>query len=429
MAGCGTVTTATPDLFTRLIRHPAAPALLLVLAALLAMVCVNSPLAEIYHLLLRTPAAIQIGGNGLAKPLLLWINDGLMAIFFFSVGLELKREVLHGMLRDTRTVLLPGIAALGGMLVPAGLYLAITAGDSLAQRGWAIPVATDIAFVLGVLALLGKRIPHGLRLFLLALAIFDDLGAVIIIALFYTAELSKVSLLLAAGCLILLAALNYAGVRRLGLYVVVGLLLWVSVLNSGVHATLAGVVLALFIPHLPDPLYTAMTNGQRQLSGRDGSANGVERRQTLTIARRLELALEPWVAFFILPLFAFANAGIDLRGVTAGDLLNPVPLGIVAGLFVGKQAGVFLFAWLTIGSGCAALPAGVSWRQLYGGSILCGIGFTMSLFIASLAFEHGGLTNAFPDRLGILAGTMLSAVIGYLILRGTTAARPPVVTE
>ncbi len=407
----------------RLVHHEAAPGVLLVLAALLAMFCANTPLADYYHLLLNTPASVTVGGVGITKPLLLWINDGLMAVFFFAVGLELKREFLHGDLRDRRAVLLPGMAALGGMFMPAVIYVLINAGDATALRGWAIPAATDIAFAVGVLALLGKRVPHSLRIFLLSLAILDDLGAVIIIALFYTADLSTLSLAIAGICLVLLAALNYAGTRRVGLYLLVGAIMWVSVLKSGVHATLAGVALALFIPHVPDPLHAAVSEKRRRAARHGEEETHHERRQVLTVARRLEMTLHPWVAFLIMPVFAFANAGVDLRGLTAADLLAPVPLGIALGLFLGKQYGVFLMAWLTIRLGGATLPAGATWRQLYGVSVLCGIGFTMSLFIASLAFESAGGTYAATDRLGILAGTMLSALLGYVLLRRGQAVR------
>ncbi|HEY5790235.1 MAG TPA: Na+/H+ antiporter NhaA [Gammaproteobacteria bacterium] len=389
-------------LVNRLLHHEATPGILLVIAAALAMLAENSPAKPWYDALLGTPVVVQVGQLEIAKPLLLWINDGLMAVFFFVVGLELKREVLAGELRDPRNVILPGIAAVGGIVVPSGIYALINHADPVALRGWAIPAATDIAFALGVLALLGSRVPRSLKLFLLSLAIIDDLGAIIIIALFYTADLSTLSLAIAASCLVLLLLLNRLGVRNLGPYFVIGLVLWVSVLKSGVHATLAGVALAFFIPS--EPAHPEATVG---------------------LGRQVEDALHPWVVFLILPLFAFANAGVSVAGMSLGRLADPVPLGIALGLFVGKQLGVFGFALATIRLGWARLPNGATLLQVYGTSVLCGIGFTMSLFIGSLAFEQGGPDYAVDDRLGILAGTALSAVLGYLVLRFAPRLAPP----
>ena len=315
-----------------------------------------------------------------------------MAVFFFVVGLELKREILVGELSDRRRIALPLFAALGGMVLPACIYAFFNAGDAQAMGGWAIPVATDIAFALGVLSLLGARVPGGLKVFLVSLAIFDDIGAVVIIALFYAGDLSHVALGVAAGCMIVLALLNRRGVAHVRPYLLVGLVMWVAVLKSGVHATLAGVLLAMFIP---------------LQSGRS------ERGSPL---KRLEKGLHRPVSLFILPIFAFANAGLSLSGVGVDEMLHPVPLGIVAGLFVGKQAGVFLFAALAVWFGLASLPRGAGWMSLYGVSLLCGIGFTMSLFIGSLAFEEGVMRMLFDERLGIILGSVLSAFCGLLVL-------------
>ena len=375
------------------LRLESASGILLVIAAALAMLLSNSPLAGYYAAFLDTPMAIRIGGFEIFKPLLLWINDGLMAVFFFVVGLELKREVLEGELARPRQAMLPAIAALGGMVVPALIYAWLNRHDTVALNGWAIPSATDIAFALGVLLLLGKQVPTALKLFLMTLAILDDLGAIVIIAIFYTSELSLTSLLIAGSALVVLVLMNRRGVMNVAAYLLVGLVMWASVLKSGVHATLAGVALAMVIP-MRDP----KTPSQSPLRG-------------------LEHDLHPPVAYVILPLFAFANAGVSLRGVSFATLLEPVPLGIATGLFVGKQLGVFGAAWLAIKLRIAELPNDTRWAQLYGVALLCGIGFTMSLFIGSLAFEHVGQEHANEVRLGILAGSLLSAVTGYALLR------------
>lgn len=375
------------------LRMESASGILLLAAALLAMIMANSPLSNLYDLFLNTPVAVKVGALEIAKPLLLWINDGLMAIFFFLVGLELKREVLEGELSRPAQVVLPALAALGGMMAPAAIYVAFNAGDAQALHGWAIPVATDIAFALGVLSLLGKRVPQGLKIFLLTLAIFDDVGAIIVIALFYSSNLSLASLGIAGGAIVLLFVLNRRHVSSVPVYLLVGLVLWVSVLKSGMHATLAGVVLALFIPMRDrrDPAHSPL--------------------------RVLEHELHPAVAFVILPLFAFANAGVNLSGVTMASLVHPVPLGIAAALFFGNQVGILSITWLTVRLGFAKLPGGANWIQMYGVSVLCGIGFTMSLFISALAFQEGGAARMVDDRIGILGGSLISAVVGYLILR------------
>jgi NhaA family Na+:H+ antiporter len=374
------------------IDSEAASALPLLAAAVLALVLANSPLAHPIHALLEAKLGFSFGMLDLAKPLHLWINDGLMAVFFLLVGLEIKREVVEGELSRPAQVALPVAAALGGMIVPGFIYVGLNWGDAAALRGWAIPAATDIAFSLGVLAALGSRVPLALKVFLTTLAIVDDLGAIVIIAVFYTSQLSFQAMALAGVCIAGLAILNRAGVRRLGPYMLVGLVLWVSVLESGVHATVAGVVLALFIPLKA----AGETEGARP-------------------AIVLEHALKPWSAWFIMPVFAFANAGLSLAGLSLASLVEPVPLGIVAGLFLGKQVGIVLGAGLLIVLGVAALPAGATWRQLYGVSILGGIGFTMSLFIGTLAYVDG--TRASEVRLGVLAGSLLSAVVGYAVLR------------
>ncbi|HEU5337746.1 MAG TPA: Na+/H+ antiporter NhaA, partial [Sulfuricaulis sp.] len=342
-----------------------------------------------------TPVEIRIGDFQIAKPLLLWINDGLMAVFFLLIGLELKREMLEGRLSSYKQVMLPAIAAVGGMVVPAAVYYFLNRDDAVALQGWAIPTATDIAFALGVLSLLGNRVPASLKLFLVTLAILDDVGAIVIIALFYTSDLSGVSLTWAAVALLALFALNRRGVVHMAAYVLVGIVLWVSVLKSGVHATLAGVVLAFAIP---------LRTGDRSIKAP---------------LLQLEHSLHPWVAYGILPLFAFANSGVSLAGMSLAQALAPVPLGIASGLFMGTQLGVFVFSWIAIQLRLTALPEGINWIQLYGVAVLCGIGFTMSLFIGSLAFDQTGQQYATVDRLGILMGSVISAIAGYLILRFT----------
>ncbi len=375
---------------TRFFQLEAAGGLLLIAAAALALVINNSPLSWLYNAFLETPVEARISALQIAKPLLLWINDGLMALFFLVIGLEVKREVLEGHLSKPSQVVLPGAAAIGGMVVPALIYVALNTGNAEALNGWAIPMATDIAFALGVLALLGKRVPVSLKLFLMTLAIIDDLGAIIVIALVYSGELSQVSLILAGVSIIALIAMNRSGVSRLAPYLLIGLVLWVCVLKSGIHATLAGVVLAFCIP-----LRTS-TKASPLLT--------------------LEHGLHPWVAYGILPLFAFANAGVSLAGVTIDSFTHSVPLGIAAGLLLGKTAGVFGLTWLAVRTRLASLPKDANWGHVLGVSILCGIGFTMSLFVGSLAFEPGVSGYAGEDRMGILTGSILSAIIGYGVM-------------
>ena len=371
----------------------AASALPLLVAAIAALVLANSPLAQSVDGLLRLRFGLSLGPLDLNKSVLLWINDGLMAVFFLLVGLEIKREIVEGALSQPSQVALPVVGALGGMAVPALVYVAINWSDPTALRGWAIPAATDIAFSLGVLAALGSRVPLALKVFLTTLAIVDDLGAIVVIAIFYTHHLSPVALGLAAVFIAGLAILNFVGVRRLLPYLLLGALLWVSVLKSGVHATLAGVVLAMFIP-------------LKSAGEPDGKRPAI----------RLEHVIKPWSAWLIMPVFAFANAGLPLGGLSLANVFAPLPLGIMAGLFVGKQIGILLGAGLLIVLGVAQLPRGATWRSLYGVAILGGIGFTMSLFIGSLAFPDDVAREA-EVRLGVLAGSILSALVGWLVLR------------
>lgn len=383
------------SLISEFLQRESAGGVLLVAAAVLALIAANTPLSTYYTLLIDTPVAIRIGAFEIAKPLLLWVNDGLMAVFFLLVGLELKREFVEGELSERKNIILPGLGAIGGMAVPAGVYIVLNHGDPVAMQGWAIPAATDIAFALGVLALLGSRVPTSLKVFLTSLAIFDDVGAIIIIAIFYTANISLTALIVAAVCITVLSYLNWRGVMDKSLYLAVGVVMWAALLKSGVHATLAGVVLAMFIPirtgdrDEPSPLKT------------------------------LEHDLHSTVAFVVLPVFAFCNAGLDLRGVGVGQMLHNIPLGIALGLFLGKQIGVFGICWLGIKLRLTELPAGMSMLSLYGTAILCGIGFTMSLFIGSLAFQETGVNLTFDERLGILAGSITSGILGYLVLRAS----------
>jgi len=363
-------------------------------ATLLALILSNSFLSAWYDDFLHLKIGVHVGSLTMSKPLYHWVDDGLMAVFFFLIGLEVKREILQGHLSTWQQASLPVFAALGGMVVPALIYLALNAGDAVAIQGWAIPTATDIAFALGVLALLGKRVPVSLKVFLMALAIMDDLGAIVVIALFYTTDLSTTSISVAAGCVALLWMLNRWGVMAKAVYILVGMVLWVSVLKSGVHATLAGVILAFAIP----------------LQGQNSAGERVSPSQ------ELEHQLHAWVAFFILPLFAFSNAGINMGEISWSKMAEGVPLGIFLGLFLGKQLGVFLFSYVAIQWKWAKLPEGSDWLQLYGVALLTGIGFTMSLFISSLAFESD-LLFEYTDKLAILLGSLLSGVAGYLLLR------------
>lgn len=382
----------------RFLKLESSGGIILMIVAILAMVLANSPLSHLYDYLLDTPVEVRIGNFEIAKPLLLWINDGLMAIFFLLVGLELKRELLEGELSNPRNILLPAIGAVGGMAIPALVYLYFNIDDPSTISGWAIPAATDIAFALGVLALLGSRVPSSIKIFLTSLAIFDDIGAIIIIALFYTSKISLLSLIAVAFCLPLLWWLNRKGVESKSIYIVIGAIMWAAMLKSGIHATLAGIILAMFIP---------------MKSRKDPEQSPL---------KVLEHDLHSLVAYGVLPLFAFANAGLDLRGIGLQELMHNVPVGIALGLFVGKQVGVFGFCWLAIKLQITQLPKDMNWSSLYGTAALCGIGFTMSLFIGSLAFEETNIDLLFDDRLGIIVGSLASGLLGYFILKKSLPA-------
>jgi len=375
------------------VRQESFAGLLLMATALLAIIITNSPVRGYYDAFLGTPVAVQIGALEIAKPLLLWVNDGLMAVFFFLIGLELKREFLVGELNKPQNVILPAVGAIGGMFAPALVYILFNQQDPVALKGWAIPAATDIAFVLGILMLLGDRVPISLKIFLASLAIFDDIGAIVIIALFYTSKISMTALFVVAVSIAILAVMNRRGVVTKSIYLLIGVVMWVAMLKSGVHATLAGVILAFFIP---------MKNPDNP----DHSP-----------LKDLEHDLHSVVAYVILPVFAFCNAGIYFGDVRISDITHPVTMGIAAGLFFGKQIGVFGLCWVAIKSGFCKLPDEVSWMQLYGAALLCGVGFTMSLFIGSLAFEETGMNLMFDERLGIIFGSLLSGLLGYFVLK------------
>ena len=376
------------------LKKESASGIILMFAAVFAMILANSPWASWYNLLLDVPVVVAVGKLEIAKPLLLWINDGLMALFFFLVGLELKREFLEGDLSQPGQVTLPAIGALGGMLMPALIYVGFNYDNPNALSGWAIPTATDIAFALGILAIIGSKVPLQLKVFLTSLAIFDDLGAIIIIALFYTDQLSSLALIISAVMLTILFGLNRKNVISTSPYIFIGVVLWVAVLKSGVHATLAGVILAFFIP----------------IEGKGDEPSPL---------KSLEHNLHSTVAYIVLPVFAFANAGINFSGVGFDQVTSPVPLGIILGLLVGKQLGVFGFCFIAIKLGFAKLPTNVNWTLLYGVALLCGVGFTMSLFIGSLAFEQSADSPLYQDRLGIVVGSLISGILGYLVINRT----------
>ena len=371
--------------------------LLLIFVTVLALFLENSFLTDFYTKFLHTPIEVRFGALHIAKPLLLWVNDGLMAIFFFLIGLEVKREVMEGHLSTIKQVTLPTIAAIGGMVVPALVFVFFNKGDDFAMNGWAIPTATDIAFALGILSLLGPRIPVSLKIFLMALAIIDDLGAIVIIALFYTTKLSTLSIIIAAISLVALFITNRMKVIAKSVYIIIGLILWISVLKSGVHATLAGVALAFMIP----------------LNSKDKDGN------IFSMLKEMEHGLHNWVSFIILPLFAFVNAGVYLQDISLDEMSGSVPMGIMLGLFLGKQLGVFGFSFIAIKMGLASLPKDSNWLLLYGVSVLTGIGFTMSLFVDSLAFNDTQLFH-YADKLAILIGSFLSGIVGYSILKIAT---------
>ncbi len=373
------------------LKLEAAGGLLLIIAAIIALMMANSPLQGIYQQFLNLPVVMQFAALEINKPLLLWINDGLMAVFFLIVGLEVKRELLEGSLAGRDKAVFPVIAAIGGMVAPALIYLLFNGNDEFTRQGWAIPAATDIAFALGVMALLSKRVPTELKVFLLALAIIDDLGVIVIIALFYTKTVSLVALGLSVAMTALLVWMNWRGVGKISAYMVIGAILWVCILKSGIHATLAGVIVGFLIP----------------LHSRNGHSP----------SESLEHGLHPWVAYLILPLFAFANAGIVLNGVTLNGLTDRLPLGIAAALFLGKPLGIFLFSYISIKIGFAKLPQQINLKQIFAVSVLCGIGFTMSIFISGLAFEGGDESFSIYSRLGILMGSTIAAFMGYGLLR------------
>jgi NhaA family Na+:H+ antiporter len=376
----------------KFLQNESSAGILLVATSVLAIILANTPANQFYVLLIDIPLAIQVGTFNIAKPLLLWVNDGLMAIFFLVVGLELKREFLEGELSTVKKIALPAIGAIGGMAIPVFIYVCFNLKNPSALQGWAIPAATDIAFVLGVLSLLGSKVPTSLKAFLTSMAIFDDIGAILIIAFFYTSKLSYTALLVALCCILILFFLNRRSVSETSIYVVVGAVMWVAILKSGVHATLAGVLVAMFIP----------------MKSKDARISPL---------KAMEYDLHVAVAYFILPLFAFCNAGINFRGIGIDQLFHNVTLGIAFGLFIGKQTGIFGACWLGIKLKLAELPEGISWPILYGASALGGIGFTMSLFVGSLAFEETCVNLIYDERLGILFGSIASGILGYFVLR------------
>ncbi|MFZ1518839.1 MAG: Na+/H+ antiporter NhaA [Ignavibacteriaceae bacterium] len=421
------------------LHQQASGGILLIIATVIALAWANSPFAESYYHLWHTYIKIDVGGIGFNYSLHHWINDGLMVIFFFVVGLEIKREMLVGELSSAKKAALPIAAALGGMIFPALIYTVFNLGSE-GSSGWGIPMATDIAFVVGILALLGNRVPLALKIFILALAIVDDLGAVLVIAIFYTSEISLASLMIGGGLIILLIIMNKIGVRSLLVYTFVGIALWLAFLKSGVHATVAGVLLAFTIPvasrintqkfkNETENLITefdnagehgedVLTNSQR-LEIIDKIENNCEK--ILTPLQRFEHGLHPWVSFFIMPVFALANAGVTIGSGLSSALTHPVSIGIVLGLFVGKQIGIFSFSYLAVKLKLASEPEGVSWKKIYAASVLAGIGFTMSLFIANLAFNSPELLNI--SKVGILTGSLLSGIVGFIILKSALSKK------
>jgi NhaA family Na+:H+ antiporter len=374
------------------IQHESSAGILLFCSSLLALLLANSPAYGLYELLIDTPLAIQIGTFILSKPLLLWVNDGMMAVFFMLIGLELKRKYLEGELSNTKKVLLPAFGAFGGLIVPVMIYIFFNINDPVAIKGWGIPAATDIAFVLAVVSLLGSRVPASLKEFLTSLAIFDDIALIIIIAFFYTSKISLIAMCIALACLIVLSFFNWCGISETSVYVVIGIIMWVAVLKSGVHATLAGFLFAMFIP--------MKSTKDRRISP----------------LKAMEHDLHAVVAFVILPVFTFCNFGINFHGLPIAHFFHNIPLGIALGLFLGKQVGVFLFCWLGIKLKLAVPPKGLTWPVLYGAAVLTGIGFSISLFKGSLAFEETGVNLMYDERLGILLGSIASGILGFCIL-------------
>lgn len=419
--------------FREFTRAEASSGILLIICTIVALLWANSGIAESYFHLWHTKISIGLADFSLDYSLHHWINDGLMAIFFFVVGLEIKREFLVGELSSPRQAILPVAAALGGMIVPALVYILFNAGG-IGEHGWGIPMATDIAFVIGLMALLGSSVPVNLKIFVTALAIADDIGAVLVIAFFYTSNLSLTALIIAAGIFILLLIINRLGVRNLLVYIILGLALWLAFLKSGVHATVAGVILAFVIPatsryntkeflhsgkELLDEFDREGEEGPNVLANeeRQNIVQTLEStcRKVLTPLQRFEHSLNPWVSFFIMPVFALANAGVPLQKDFFDSLFNEISLGIIGGLFIGKQIGIFIFSWIAVKLNIAGLPSKVNWKQIYGAGILAGIGFTMSLFITNLAFTSEEISNI--AKVGILAASLISGVTGYLVLR------------
>ncbi|MCF6764361.1 Na+/H+ antiporter NhaA [Thiotrichales bacterium 19S3-7] len=381
------------SIISKLVNKTVLPSVILLLMAILAMVIANSPLNEIYNKLISSTIALTVNDYGIKKPILLWINDGFMAIFFLLIGIELKKEFLGGVFQEKKQIILPLMGALGGIIFPVLIYFFFNYHDEYAIRGWAIPAATDIAFAVGLLALFGSRLNKEIRVLLTSIAIFDDLAAIIIIAVFYTPNISVSALLFVALCIIILFILNRLNITGLTIYWVIGMIMWFAMIKSGVHATLTGFILAFFIPY--------KSNKSSEFS------------PLINLEHKLTLP----VAYFILPIFAFANSGVNFSNLGFEGIFHYVPLGIALGLFIGKQIGVFLFCFLAIRLRMAYLPKNMTWLNLYGLSILTGIGFTMSLFIGSLAFDRSGLTMLFDERVGILIGSLLSAIFGYIVLK------------
>lgn len=373
------------------IKNDASSGIVLVMFALLALILANSPLEGAYNEFLEFPVSITLGDFQIAKALILWINDGLMAVFFFVVGLEIKRELFYGQLSRPDQIVLPFLAAVAGIAFPAIIYTLFNYQDAVAMGGWAIPSATDIAFALGIFIIFGKYLPPSLKLFLLSVAIIDDIGAVIIIALFYSEDLSPTSLLIALIGLAVLFLFNRLKLENKTPFILVAIVVWAAVLKSGVHATLAGFAIAWFIP--------------------------IARDKTKSMSHQIEHDLHAWIGFFVLPIFAFANAGVSLTHASIDELFTSISIGIIGGLFIGKQLGIFIACWLAIKLRLCKLPEGATWTQLYGVCLLCGVGFTMSLFIGSLAFESQGLAYLTQVKVGVLVGSIISAFAGAIIIK------------
>jgi NhaA family Na+:H+ antiporter len=372
------------------IQTDASSGIILVMAAALALVMANSYFSDNYNDFLEFPVSITLGTFAISKPLVLWVNDGLMALFFFVVGLEIKRELFYGQLSSPDQIVLPFLAAMAGIIFPALIYVAFNYQDAVAMNGWAIPSATDIAFALGIFILFGKHLPPSLKLFLLSVAIIDDIGAVIIIAIFYSQELSTNSLIIASVGLVVLFIFNRLELENKTPFILVSIIVWAAVLKSGVHATLAGFAVAWFIP--------------------------IAREKAKSMSYQIEHSLHPWIAFFVLPLFAFANAGVGLTGVSVNELFTPISIGIIGGLFIGKQLGIFAACYIAVKLKLCRLPKDATWTQLYGVCLLCGVGFTMSLFIGSLAFEEQGLAYQTQVKVGVLVGSLMSAFAGAWLI-------------